>query len=217
MANPSIHQSTLRFPLNEILGSRAAVRVLRELCRHGGDLSVSHLAALTRLTAQGVRDALAGLGNTNIIEAIGSGKTMLYRLRRTHPLADILDALFLAEAKRDQEIRDAIKEAADRPGVIACWLYGSYARGNDQSGSDLDIALVIDMDSPCERTDDAIRDQLRQIGDRLGFTPSVVTIGTADVLHLSHGDPWWINIAAEAIPLKGQRPSELAASIKRKA
>ena len=216
MASPSFPQSALRFPLNEILGGRGAVRVLRELCRHGGDLSVSHIATMSRLTPQGVRDALAGLEATGIVEAIGSGRAVLHRLRRAHPLAGILEALFLAEAERDQAVQDAIKDVVGRPEVTACWLYGSYARGEDQHDSDLDIALVIDEGEQGDGAD-AIREQLRRAGDRLGFTPSVVTIDMADVLRLSGGDPWWVNVEAEAIPVKGRRPAELAQWARRRA
>jgi len=207
-------QSALCYPLN-ILGSRANIRTLRELCAHGGDLSVSHLARASRLTPQGVRNAVAELHSAHIVETIGSGRTMLHRLNRANPLAGTLEALFRAEAERAAAVTTAVKAALTRPDVIAAWFYGSFARGEDRHDSDVDIAAVVDADNQ-DAIAEAIREQLRQDSDRLGFSPSLVSIGVDDVLRLSAGDPWWMNVEAEAIPIKGLRPAEVAALARRR-
>ncbi len=214
MREPPI-QSALRYPLN-VLGSRANVRVLRELCAHGGDLSVAHLANASRLTLQGVRNALIELQVSHMVGAIGSGRSVLYRLNRTHPLAEALDTLFRAEAERTNSVFGALKMAVDRPEVIAAWVYGSVARGEDQHDSDLDVALVVG-DQGSDIVADAVRAQLSQDGARLGFSPSVVVIDMDDVLRLSAGDPWWVNVAAEALAIKGRRPADLVALARRNA
>jgi DNA-binding transcriptional ArsR family regulator len=207
-------QSSLRYPLN-ILGNRANIRTLRELCAHGGDLSVAHLASTSRLTTQGVRNALAELHSAHVVETIGSGRTMLYRLNRANPLAGALEALFRAEAERVDAVITAIKATVSRPEVVAAWFYGSFARGEDRHDSDVDIAIVIDG-SEQDAVAEAIRGQLRQDGDQLGFSPSLVSLGMDDVLRLSAGDPWWVNVAANAMPIKGRRPVEVAAMARRK-
>jgi DNA-binding transcriptional ArsR family regulator len=207
-------QSSLRYPLN-ILGSRANIRTLRELCAHGGDLSVTHLAAASRLTTQGVRNALAELHSARIVETIGSGRTVLYRLSRANPLAGALEALFRAEADRAAAVTSSVKAAVARPEVVAAWFYGSFARGEDRYGSDVDIAVIVEA-SDQDAIAEAIRGQLRQDGDRLGFSPSLVSIGMDDVRRLSAGDPWWVRLEAEAVPIKGRRPAELAAMARRR-
>jgi predicted nucleotidyltransferase len=214
MPNPSAPQSALRYPLNDILGSRAGVRVLRELCAHGGELGVAHLAITARLTRQGVRNALGELLTSHIVESVGSGRTVLHRLNRGHPLASVLETLFRTEAERADSVLASITAAVDRPGVLAAWAYGSFARGEDRHDSDIDIVVVIDSDEHGGIAD-AIRLHLSHDGDRLGFTPSVVAIAPSDVLRLSLGDPWWGKVEAEAIVIKGRRPAELADQVRR--
>jgi predicted nucleotidyltransferase len=213
MRQPPI-QSFLHYPLN-ILGNRANIRTLRELCAHGGDLSVTHLANASRLTTQGVRNALAELHSAHIVETIGSGRTVLYRLSRANPLASALEALFRAEAERAAAVTTSVKAAVQRPEVVAAWFYGSFARGEDRHDSDVDIAVVVDADED-DAVTEAIREQLRQDGNRLGFSPSLVSIGMDDVLRLSAGDPWWASMEAEAMPIKGRRPAEVAAIARRR-
>ena len=53
--------SYARQPLDTVLGSVANVRVMRALVRNGGPLSVRRLADETRITPNGVRDALRSL------------------------------------------------------------------------------------------------------------------------------------------------------------
>jgi hypothetical protein len=195
-------QSFLRYPLN-ILASRANIRTLRELCAHGGDL-----------TPQGVRNALAELHSARIVETIGSGRTVLYRHNRANPLAGALEALFRAEAERIAAVTSSAKAAVDRKEVIAAWFYGSFARGEDRHDSDVDIAVVVGADDQ-DAVAEAIRGQLREDGDRLGFSPSLVFIGMDDVLRLSAGDRWWVNLEAEAMPIKGHRPAEVAAKARK--
>src|SRR5438094_489265 len=55
MRTPTAPQSHIRYPLSRIFVSEGAVRVLRELDRHGGELSVPALVAATRLSSGAVR------------------------------------------------------------------------------------------------------------------------------------------------------------------
>jgi hypothetical protein len=141
---------------------------------------------------------------------------VLYRLNRANPLAGALEALFRAETERIAAVTTSIKAAVDRPEVVAAWFYGCFARGEDGYDSDVDIAVVVVADDQ-DAVAEAIRGQLRQDGDRLDFSPSLVFIGMDDVLRLSAGDPWWLDVQAEAMLIKGHRPTEVAAMARRRA
>jgi hypothetical protein len=127
----SAAQSPQRYPLTSILGTEANVRVLRELTRHGGQMSAPSLVARTGLGRTSVWGALATLGKMNIIESAGTGRAVLYRIRTDHPLHAPLDALFEAEEARFATILDIVRSVASEsgPGVLAVWIYGSVARG----------------------------------------------------------------------------------------
>ncbi len=210
MKRPS-QQSALRTPINEILGNQTNVRILREMLRHGGELGAPRIAREAGLSAYGARLGLAALVGAGVVASIGEGKVILYRVDETHPLATGLAALFRAEEARVEAVFAAIRDAVADKAVTAAWVYGSFARGEDTLGSDLDIAVV--TDTPGEETLERLREQLAADGERLRFSPSVVGLSSADVVRLSGGDPWWDNLAREAITIKGQRPDIVAARI----
>jgi predicted nucleotidyltransferase len=133
-------------------------------------------------------------------------------MRSGCPLRASLDALFDAEERRFQHILAAIRKAARscEQEPVAVWLYGSVARGEDQPGSDLDLVLV-GTESPSPASLDALRDALLAAGATLGFAASVVGLGAADIARLSRTrDPWWAEVARDAIVIEGRRPDELA-------
>lgn len=210
-------QSVQRYPLTTILGTDATVRLLRELTRHGGMLSAPELVRRTDLAVASVARGLEALERVGIVEALGTGRAVLHRLRTDHPLARALDTLFEAEETRFQAVLDSVREAAGAAGVgiVAVWLYGSVARGEDGLGSDLDLAFVADR-STLHALADALRDELLVPGERLGFSPSVVALGTHDVLRLNaEHDPWWTSSVSDAIPVMGPHPRELASVLRR--
>lgn len=206
---PAACQSALRNPLNGILSTQAHVRVLRELYRHGGEMAAAKIAVQARLSPYGARLALAELVLARIVEDMGSGRSILYRINAHHPLAAAIEGMFQAERALAQSIPDAIAVAVNDRETLAAWIYGSFARGEDQIGSDLDIAIVIHDKSFADLP--RIRQRLEQCGDRLLFSPALVCLDRCDVERLSRShDPWWQNLVAEAMVVKGAPPEVLA-------
>ena len=205
-------QSTLRYPLTVILGTEANVRLLRELSRHGGQLSAPALVFRTGLAKTSVWAGLASLDAAGVVSAAGTGRTLLYSLRAAHPLRSALDTLFEAEERRFDAILEAIRAAARNsgPGLVSVWLYGSVARGQDRPGSDLDVAIVAAEDTLAAALE-SVRDSLQSAGEALGFTPSVVGLAIDDVARLAaERDPWWAEVTRDALVLSGPRPEDLA-------
>lgn len=212
MRVPSLPQSYLRYPLSRILASEGAVRVLRELARHGGELSVSALIGPTRLSTQAVRNVLGSLAATGVVEPIGQGRSVLYRVRSAHPLLAPLAHLFAEEEARVGRVFRALREAARAaaPTALAVWVYGSAARGEDSPGSDLDVALVV-PEQDVESATAAFREHLAPELDREHVALSAVGLSPTDVRRLAEsGDPWWRTLAADAQPLVGPMPAALA-------
>ncbi|MER8748069.1 nucleotidyltransferase domain-containing protein [Mesorhizobium sp. M1050] len=194
------------------LASVRAVRVLRELVRHGGFLSAPSLASRSGLAGSSARAALEKLEASGIVAKVGSGRVHLYRARIEHPLASSLEGLFEAEEVRFASLCEAIRSAASdwSPGVTAVWIYGSVARGEDRPDSDLDIVVVAES-GILEGMLAAMRDALVEPGELFGFSPSVVGLAREDIVRLSRlRDPWWQSVAADAIVLVGARPDEFA-------
>ncbi len=213
MRVPSRLQSNFRYPLSRILSSEGAVRVLRELMRHGGELAIPRLAEASKLNQQTVRNVLHGdLARTGIVESVGQGRSTLYRVRPVHPLHHVLEQLFAEAAARVQRTFQKLAAAAREagPAVLAAWIYGSVARGDDEPGSDLDVALVVADEKSIESTLSAFRERLPPLLDPEQVSASVVGLSAKDVLRLAADEtPWWRNVAAEAQPVLGLPPTVL--------
>lgn len=217
MRVPSRPQSYLRYPLSRILASAGAVRVLRALARHGGELSIPMLVRPTGLSTEGIRNVLRALSAVGVVESLGQGRSVLYRLRRAHPLYQPLSHLFEAEDARARRVFGALHEAAQVavPDALAVWVYGSTARGEDAPGSDLDVALVVPRQE-AELAAAAFREQLAPVLDREQVTLSAIGLSGADVRRLAgRDDPWWRNVVADAQPVLGPAPAMLAERLDR--
>jgi predicted nucleotidyltransferase len=152
------------------------------------------------------------LGGDRHYPAGRHGKARLYRINDRHLLAASLNALFEAEAARYARIREAMSAAVYtiQPSVLAAWIYGSVARGEDRLGSDLDLAVVAPA-ADLEPAEHAVREALAVSGEELGFVASVVGLDPDDVTRLSdQKDPWWAAVVADALVVLGPRPEELA-------
>lgn len=207
--------SFIRQPFDLVLAGAGSVRVLRALLGHGGALSVSRLAQDTMMTPDGVRGVISDLERLRVIESLGSGRTRLFRAALAHPVIRALELLFDAERARFEDIKNAIIGAVADERIMAAWLFGSVARGEDTPESDVDVALVVDGDNA---TTDAVADWVREamgrIDMRLGITTSIVTATPDDVLrHANEPSRLWVDLLRDSQALKGPSPDRLAAAI----
>lgn len=209
--------SALRFPLTRILGSVANVKTLRELERHGGEISAPSLCVRTRLSTRAVHLSLRALEDMGVIRSLGSGRSRLYRRRRSHPLSRVLLELFREEETCFDAIVGKAREAAEacRPGLVAAWIYGSVARGEDRPTSDLDVAVVAAPgDAPAAEY--RIRETLLNAEEELVFRASVVALDTNDIVQLAdQKDPLWADLRADAMPIFGDFPEVLLQGLMR--
>lgn len=193
------------------------MRVLRELVRHGGALSIPWLVAATKLSKEAVRMLVqCDLSAVGIVERIGTNGVALYRVRADHPLRSTLDRLFDEEAAHSRRVFAVLLEAARSatPGALAVWIYGSVARGDDGPGSDLDVVVVLpedELDAAINRYRAALALQL----DREMVHLSVIGLSMEDVQRLADADdPWWRNLEADAIPISGPSPAMLGQELR---
>ena len=207
MKRPSTVQSHLRFPLTYVLGNESSVRVLRALIAHGGPLSVAQLARESTLSLKGVRLALGSLASQQLVKTLGQPRSQLYTVDPQHPLSPALKELFAREQSRWEGLMQALRDVLQPlPAVEAAWLYGSVARGEDASRSDVDIAIVV-ADGDADSAAEIVRDALQPVEERYYASCSVVTLSRADVARLAaKGDDWWNSMTEVAKPLKGMSP-----------
>ena len=210
MRPPAKTQSHLRYPLTRLFGDTAHVRLLRALSQHGDAQSATQLARATGLSAPGVLKALGSLETQGVVEVLGGGRSRVYRLASAHPLVQLLQPAFSEERARWDALQQALKTLlARQAGVLAAWLYGSVARGEDEPGSDVDVALLVEQRAAADR----VRTELHELELRYGVHFSVVDLTRRD---LQEAEPtWWANVCKDGRTLKGAPAAELAAALHR--
>ena len=132
--------------LEDVLGSRVKVKVLRELFKYspkpftGRELASS----IKDVTHTGVRKALGDLLSANIIKIEHHGQSNLITLNTKSVIYDMLVTLFGEESKTfSHDFIYELKKAVPS-GVISCAVFGSVARGAEKPDSDIDLLFVTD-------------------------------------------------------------------------
>ena len=118
-------QDPLRYPLNDLLGTRANIRLLRVMANDvDGPLSASDVAKRAGLTMPGAQKALASLFKSGFITKVGGGRKHQYEIRRADRLIQITLELFQAEKARYASLVDCLKKAVERltPPPYASWI-----------------------------------------------------------------------------------------------
>ena len=118
--------------------------VLRELIRSNHPISHSELLERTDLSKQGVYDITKRLVETGVVTYTGSGRQQLVELRKKYPLYRDLVNLFNMETQRYKELADALRSIVrnlkEKP--ESAWIFGRTARGEDEYGDPVQIALL---------------------------------------------------------------------------
>lgn len=195
------HQGALRAPLNDMLGTEANVRLLRELARARRGLTAGALADRARLNRAATYRALDRLLDTGIVEYSESGGSRRCRLRSEHPLAGALRGLFHFEADRFREIEKGIRAALEAlaPPPISGWIEGPVARGDDRFGTPLVVGLL-DTPQHLDEHAEALRDQLVALEREADVTIEVRARTLADLDALPDDER---DALVSAVPLFG--------------
>jgi predicted transcriptional regulator len=118
-------QDPLRYPLNDILGTRAQVRLLRVLATEvEGPLTIVDAAKRSGLTVPGAQKALEKLLRSGFVSRVGGGRKHQYEIRPSDRLMQIAIELFQEEKNRYDQLLAALKKEIDNlsPPPQAVWI-----------------------------------------------------------------------------------------------
>jgi predicted nucleotidyltransferase len=202
--------------LNEALGSTTKVSILRALLPLTTVVSGSEARALAGVrSAGGMWAALDELSELGILEREQTGRIRLFRVNREHDLVEPLTALFQAEFKRFEDLRQAFHDILDRGAVreytLSIILFGSNARGDARPDSDTDLLVVTDTEAVTGSVERVLMDAEPEIRRRFGLRISPYVLDKARVeARYRDGDPLMQNIHAEGRTLYGTHFHEVA-------
>lgn len=105
-------------------------------------LNASQIAARTRLSQPAVAAVLRDLSDMGLVESTPAGRAWVHTLIRDNVYVQrMVSPVFAAEETIPEEL---VAEVADLFGgdAVSAVLFGSYARGDQDAASDIDLVLV---------------------------------------------------------------------------
>ena len=148
-------QNVIRYPLNELLGTPANVRLMRLLAEEVvGPIGASEAAERTGLTVAGARRALLKLANTGFVQRLGGGRSQRFVLRESDPITNTIRELFRNESNHYRELMSGMRSVLEKlPEIQAAWIHSPPT----QVGKPIEIGILSDAKSLTY-----IGDQIRQ-------------------------------------------------------
>jgi predicted nucleotidyltransferase len=189
------------------------VLVLRGTTR---PLTGREVARLVRAGSQpAVNAALRRLAEEGVVRAEEAGNAYLYTLNREHLAAPALELLADIRSELERRLRAEIADWEIAPAHIS--IFGSAARGDGDSRSDIDIFVVRPARVP--EDDPRWRAQLERLSDRVfawtGNHVGLSEVSAADIRRLRRERPPVVEeLRGDAITLAGPTPTELLGGTK---
>lgn len=191
--------------------SRIDMEVVRVLCGITRPLTGRNVARLVRSGSQpAVNAALGRLAEEGIVEAQEAGNAFLYTLNREHLASPALEALADVRSELIRRMQSEVEAWKVQPQHVS--IFGSAARGDGDTRSDIDIFVVrpprVDSD------DGAWRNQLDRLADRVnawtGNRAAIAEVASADVRRLRRERPPVVEeLLRDAITLAGPAPDRM--------
>jgi predicted nucleotidyltransferase len=185
--------------------------VLATLARTSRPLTGREVARLTGRTSHGgVLDVLKRLSQHGLVDRQEAGKAFLFTLNRNHLAAPAVDILAGMRTELLNRMRDSIDAWEIAPVHVS--LFGSAARGEGDTESDIDLFVVrpedVSEDDPRWRTQ--LEDLAEQIQSWTGNHAGVAEASEDEIERLRRDEPPIVGeLRADAIVLSGEEIADL--------
>ena len=191
--------------LDEVLGTRGRVRVLRALIAAPESLPASgrEIARRTGLAHPQASSILGSFVAQGLVTRHRGPRIHLYDLNRSHVLLPHLEALFEGEAGVRPALDALLRERLSAGPILKAAVFGSAVVDGMDVESDLDLAIVARPGSESEVAGllDGMAEEVRaRFGIRLS---PLVSFGEKDAW--PKRPPIWRRIEAEGLPLSLSR------------
>lgn len=152
----------------------------------------------------GVRRTLIRLVDQGVVLARSQPPSTLYTLNRDHVAAPHIIALSLLRAEIISRITDAV--VSESPNLVHASLFGSFARGEASTGSDIDVLVVEESAEPSTTVERLSSDIPRWTGN-----PAHVVAATWDTIRamVAADDPLVASWRVDHVHLAGVRLPDL--------
>ena len=199
----------LRDPIRSVIPGVQGM-VLGILARTTTPLTGRAVAALLdgEAAVSGVHRALTQLVESGLVSRTPAGRAYLHELNREHLAAPSIESLADLRHQLVQRITTDI-EAWDPP-PVAAWLFGSTARAEGTSASDVDLLLVRPVPEDDERWTAQTLALAEHVRAWTGNACEIVEHSPVSLATLvTGGDPLIDSLRSDAIVLTGEHPRRL--------
>ncbi|MEW5827032.1 MAG: nucleotidyltransferase domain-containing protein [Candidatus Bipolaricaulota bacterium] len=123
-----------------VLFSKTRAALLRELYAEPEGLHVRELERRTGFNIRNISRELHLLSAAGILTAKPVGRQVTYKMEPDCPIADEMKSIVRKTVGLVDVIRQALEPSRDR--VDLAYIFGSFARGEERAGSDVDLMIV---------------------------------------------------------------------------
>jgi predicted nucleotidyltransferase len=200
------------YTIENLLGTRSRIAVLRVLHGVSVPLNASQIAVRTGLTRPAVASVLADFSSMGAVRSSPVGRATVHWLCRDNVYVEnLIDPLFRAERDLPEDLVDDLA-ASFRDLAVSVVLFGSYARGDQTSASDIDVVLVAENAATKVALESTAADRTIEFRDRFGASLSCLAYTREEAAALLHTSPQLAeSIRRDGIVVSGLSPWEWAA------
>ncbi len=158
------------------------------------DFYLSEIAAQVKTSAGTAQRELNRLLALDLLEFRKLGNLSLYRFKKANPLAKDIESIVRKTSGAEFELRGALSRIR---GVSAAFIFGSFARGDLKSGSDIDLYVI---GSPSE---DKIYDAVQAVEENVGREINYHIAGEAEFARKAASTSFHKEILAKPLMIVG--------------
>ena len=161
-------------PLDDIFQTPSSIKVLRVLAKGELDFTGRQIADMAGLNPQTCQNTLDRLNDLRLLAVRRVGRAYLYRLKSNNAIVNqMLAPLFNTEKNL---LANELTKVANRleGTAIAVILFGSVARGEEEPGSDIDLAVIVQDPETREAAQGLGDEILDELADVTGVIPTII-------------------------------------------
>lgn len=152
--------------LEKLFGSRLRTKLLGWLLSHSDEFFfVRQIEQLIEENSTNISRELRRLEQMGIVQSEKRANLKYYKINQRCPFYQDLKGLFLKTVGAPGEIKEVLK---DIKGIETAFIYGSLAKGQEDSGFDIDLFLVGDIDE--DKFLESLPNLERRLGREINYT-----------------------------------------------
>jgi Bacterial regulatory protein, arsR family./Nucleotidyltransferase domain. len=197
-------------PLDDILGQKSKIKILRYLVNYKKEMGVRELAKEIGLVPANASVALKELEKEGILLKKKIGRSLIFSLNAGNFLAAALVVpLFEKEHKIKRELFKIISSRVKFP-YETIVLFGSVAKKSERADSDIDLAVIIGDKDRVTEVEERILSINPEISEKFGNSIAPIVFKKKDFIKkIKGGDVLASNIARDGEVVSGKLISEL--------